>query len=226
MTRTITAAAQTQLDADHLAFTVLVQLDFDEGTLRLNVSGQDVAWNGFSWTGAGALSTIEAVPESTSLAAQDIRIGLSGIPMDLPGFAGSPTPASLVELAEQSHYQGRAAKIWFALLDSGYVVVADPILVFDGRMDSMSISLGETADIMLTLQSRLADWDRARVRRYNDADQRAEYPDDVGFEFVERMVEKQLVWGAAPPPPTQEQLNAQAGATLLRTGKLPPGYHR
>jgi hypothetical protein len=55
--------------------------------------------------------------------------------------------------------------------------------------------LNAAASVVKNLESRLVDWERARVRRYNDADQQAEYPGDLGLQFVEQMVEKQLIWG-------------------------------
>jgi len=62
-------------------------------------------------------------------------------------------------------------------------------------MDTMDVELGTTASITVAAESRLADWDRPRVRRYNAADQNISYPSDKGFEFVPQMVEKSIRWG-------------------------------
>lgn len=76
-----------------------------------------------------------------------------------------------------------------------FMVLADPRPIFEGRMDNMEIVVGKTAEIVLHVESRLADLERPRIRRYNDADQRVLYPDDRGLEFVEQMVEKSIPWG-------------------------------
>ena len=76
-----------------------------------------------------------------------------------------------------------------------YTILADPKLVFLGRMDYMDLDIGQTATITLFAESRLADLERPRVRRYNSADQRAVYPDDAGLDFAEAMVERNLIWG-------------------------------
>ena len=59
----------------------------------------------------------------------------------------------------------------------------------------MDIDVGATATITVNAESRLADWDRPRVRRYNHEDQQIDYPGDMGFEFVPQMATKELRWG-------------------------------
>ena len=103
---------------------------------------------------------------------------------------------SLVALALGEDYQGRAALISLAFLEAGHRPLDAPVVLFRGRMDVMRITAGETAAIDLVCESRLADWERARVRRFNNADQRQRFPDDRGLEFVPQMVEKELVWPA------------------------------
>ena len=67
--------------------------------------------------------------------------------------------------------------------------------VLAGRMDTMSWSEGETATVSLTVESRLADLERPRARRYTDSDQQAEYPGDLAFQYVQSLVEKEITWG-------------------------------
>ena len=66
----------------------------------------------------------------------------------------------------------------------GYAVVADPVEIFKARVNQMNIEAGETATISLTVESRLVDWERRPVRRYNNADQQVAFSGDMGFEFV------------------------------------------
>ena len=77
----------------------------------------------------------------------------------------------------------------------GYALIADPVEIFKGRVNQINIEAGETATISLTVESRLVDWERRRVRRYNNADQQVAFSGDKGFEFVPRMVEKELILG-------------------------------
>jgi hypothetical protein len=104
-------------------------------------------------------------------------------------------PPEMISEAFSQNYQGHAATIWLAPLTAEYAFIADPVVVFKGRMDTMDIALGETATITLAVESRLVDWDRPRIRRYNDEDQRSEFPNDRGFRYVDQMVTKDLKWG-------------------------------
>ena len=72
--------------------------------------------------------------------------------------------------------------------------IADPIIIFRGRMDLMEISLGEEGVVRVRLENRLADWERPRVRRYTAEDQEAEHPGDLGFRFLSVTTEKELIW--------------------------------
>ena len=81
------------------------------------------------------------------------------------------------------------------IIRNPFAILADPKLIFTGRMDNMEIEAGRTATIVLQAESRLADLERPRVRRFNGADQRAEYPDDAGLDFAEAMVEWSGTWG-------------------------------
>lgn len=183
MSRTLTTAVNAALASDNVPGLLLVELDFASGALRVNNSAVTLPWNGHDWLGAGNLGTVETVTEHSDLQMTGIAMQLTGIP---------PTMISRV-LGEQ--YQGRSCTVWFAPMNADYIVLADPVIIFIGRLDACDIALGETATVTLSAESRLTDWERPRVRRYTHEDQLAEYAGDKGLEFVPQMVEKTLVWG-------------------------------
>jgi hypothetical protein len=183
MARTLTPATEAALADGQVRALVFVLMDFSSGILRVNNSAQTVAWAGEDWLGVGHLGAIDAVSEGIGLEARGLSFQISGV------------PSANVAAALGTDYQGRDCKLWLAPLDDAYAPIADPALVFWGRLDTMDIELGATATITVSAESRLADWDRPRVRRYNHADQQIDYPGDLGFEFVEQMAEKELRWG-------------------------------
>jgi hypothetical protein len=136
--------------------------------------------------GVGTLGSLSAVPEGAELQSYAVSLTLSGIPSDLVALA----------LADQ--YQGREAKIWLALLNDQHQLMGYPLLLFRGRMDTLDFELGTNAKLILTVQSRLADWERPRLRRYTHEDQQTEYPDDKGLEYISQMAEKTIYWGRKP----------------------------
>lgn len=198
MSRTIIPAADTALSAQHVPCLMLVELDFPAGFLRLNNSAQNMDWDGDTYYAAGSLLAVSAVQESTDGEAHGISLQLS--PVSMAPIPGSPSEVNIVQLARAQNYQGRAARLWLAPLDPDtYVPVVDPVLAFEGRMNNMGFQVGEEAMFALACESRFADWNRPRVRRYNDADQRLRFPSDRGLEYMEQNVEKQLIWRAPLP---------------------------
>lgn len=189
MSRDLHADTLTAAEQEVYADGVLVRLDFGGGEVLLSSTPYPVTfdWSGSgppaTFLGVGVLGGISVIEEAAALRPYSVRLSLSGVPADT------------ISIALGEVYQGRDARIWRALLDRDGQIIGDPFLVFRGRMDVMPVTLGETATVELTVHSRLVDWERARISRYNDADQRTRFPGDLGFEFVAQMKEKELVWG-------------------------------
>ncbi len=181
--RVIDASNVTASKAEVIRPIVLSRMDFSGGVLAINDSVMDISFNGDTYIGVGALGGISPVQEGVEPRPYSVSLSLSGIPTEY------------IAIALGQHYQGRDAKLYQVLLNEDHQVISVPTMLFNGRMDTMDISTGETATIAVTVNSRMADWDRPRVRRYNHEDQIAEYPEDMGLEFVADMVEKELVWG-------------------------------
>ncbi|MBI1208021.1 MAG: hypothetical protein GC191_12130 [Azospirillum sp.] len=166
---------------------LLAELQFASGTSRAWSGIGTLHWNGEDWLGTGTLGRVSTVTETIDLKAVGARFELSGIPSDLlTHMVGEPL-------------QGRRALLWLAFFDEDWVLVPEPVLLFRGFMDSVELrDGGQTSSIALNVENRLADLSRARVRRYTDADQQAEFPGDLGFSFVASMQDLQLLWGRNP----------------------------
>ncbi len=183
MGRGITGAVDAALQASNVKPVGFVQLNLDSGTLRLTTHAHDLTWNGFTWYGAGRVGRIEPIMEGADLQMYGVKMTLSGLPV------------AMISIALQEHVQGRKLYIWNGFFDANNALLADPIGPFGFRIDTLSGAIGGENALTLTAESPMADWERPRIRRYNDADQQAEYPGDLGFQFVEQMQEKELLWG-------------------------------
>jgi len=183
MTRSITSNMLTQFSAKEVELFLALKLNFDSGTIALWTGYGDITFGSQSYTGAGTLLGFSTVEETSEIAARGAQVTLDGI------------ETSIVSLALQEPYQGRKALIYLGALSSG-AVVADPTLIFDGRMDVMTIEdSGDTCTISLTLESRLIDLERSRVRRYTTEDQKVNFSNDKGFDYVADLTDKQVNWG-------------------------------
>lgn len=199
MARSMTSAYETALTADVLHLAVLLYLDLSSGALRLTSRATPITWDGHTWAGGAAFTQLQPLEEGVVPRAEALAVVLSGI------------NAAYVASIMTEHYQGRAAKVWVALLDANQAVIADPLLVFHGRIDEPTVEMsGSDASITLTLESRWADWDRPRVRVYSDPDQQEEHPGDKFFQFAAAMVNKEISWGQYRGP-AAPKLNVPKG---------------
>lgn len=185
MPRGLTASLETATLAPVVVPIMLVEALFDSGAVRLWTGIGDLSWNGQTWTGAGSLLGVADVQETAEIRATGVDVALSGV------------PSTLVSLALAEPYQGRLCNIYLGALDVGTLaVLADPYLIFAGRMDVMTLEEGaETATIALSVESRLIDLEVARERRYEHQDQIVDAPTDKFFEFTTGLVDARILWG-------------------------------
>lgn len=179
--RTLSAGMQTALDAAHVQTLLFVQVDFTSGTQYYCSAGASIVWNGQTWLGTGGLVGIDPIRESSGVEAVGLRLTMSGV------------PSALISLALGETIQGRTLTIWAAALDSSNAVIASPLQVFAGRVDTMTIEeSGDTANVTVTVESEMVGLMSAAVRRYTNEDQQKVYAGDKVFEYVPQMVEKVL----------------------------------
>lgn len=194
MPRTVEAPAAAALGASHVDLAVFVQFDLPSGMLRFTSREHTLEWDGSNWLGAGRLGNLEPITETVSPEAAALQCTFSGVdPAYVSAILGD-------------HYQGRSAAVWLATLEAPGLAVTDaPVQVFAGRLDEPVVTVGDTAAIQISMESRMADWDRPRLRRYNDADQQARHAGDKGLEYAEANEDAMIVWGiyrgpVAPDP--------------------------
>ena len=186
MSRSLTSAMESAVTADLVRPITLVQCAFDSGNLNLWSGIGDLTVSGVDYVGAGSLLSIGEIAETSELSANGINVTLSGV------------SEPLITKARDEDYQGRELKVLLGAMDAANGVISNPIVVFSGFMDTMIIQDGEsTATIQVTVENRLIEFERSRVRRYTAEDQKIDFPTDKGLEFVAEMEEKEIVWGRA-----------------------------
>lgn len=199
--KTLTTAVDNAFAAPNVPFLVLIDLDFASGHVYLCNAPYNFTFAGNVYLGAARCGAIEDLPESSDLSMSGIRLTLTGVD---PAY---------VSLALAEPFQGRPCTVSIAALDSNYQILPDPVVPFKGRLDMMDIDMGETATITVTVESRLTDWNRPAIRRYNHEDQTALFPTDKFFEYIPQMVEKPLLWGVpSPAVPAVPEIFSSGGA--------------
>jgi len=189
MTRTITSNNKNETTAEVFRPVLFLFLDLDGGDVLVNSSDQDIAWDfdgdssDETFSGVGQFGNVSVVSETSDLKATGIQCSLTGI------------PTTHISNALNESYSGREAKLYVGFHNASRALVADPMVLFHGRIDTMDIQLGKTAQVNVTIESKLVDWERTRIRRYTNEDQRSAHSSDEFLEFVTQTVEKEIVWG-------------------------------
>lgn len=182
--RAITLPAYQHTVASSYSYALLAEMEFGTGTVRAWTGYGDFVWGSLTFNGTGNLGRVDPIEETVETRAVGLRYQLSGI------------DSSLITLALDDPYQNRPARLWLAILDDDGQLVADPIKLSEGKMDVMSIDDdGSTATITLSTESQLIDLRKPRLLLNTHADQQALYPGDDGFEFVEAIADRPIIWG-------------------------------
>ena len=188
MSRTLTSG-MVNVTTDKVvrpAYFVRMQFDSSDSPAVLNIwSGVgDLAFGGNTYTGVGDLLGISEIKETSDMSAAGINVSLSGI------------KSSFLAIAKNHEYQGRPLTVFLGAFNSSGALIADPVILFSGFMDTMTISEnGEYSTLKVSVENKLIAFERSKVRRYTAEDQKIDHPTDKGFEFVTAIVEKEIIWG-------------------------------
>jgi len=86
-------------------------------------------------------------------------------------------------------------EIYRGLLDSNNSIIADPILLYSGNIDTFEIAETETqSNVKLIIVSHWADFDKKSGRKTNNASQQRFFSTDVGMDYSSETV-LDIKWG-------------------------------
>lgn len=183
MTRTLTAGMVTEVTGALIRPITLIKFEFDSGDLNLWSGVGTLSWSGDTYTGAGNLLGVSNITETETTDANGVEFTLSGVP-------------DIVAIALAEDYQGRTVTMWRGMFDSSKAIIADPVKLFSGIMDSMPIiEAGSASTVSVIGESHLRSLRRPSARKWTSADQKAIYPGDLGFDMVDRIQDDPLRWG-------------------------------
>lgn len=187
MARTLTTGFTTEIEAKVLRPGLLVKAQFTSGDVRLWTGIGDLTFNSEVYTGASTLLKVTRVTESKQLVANSATFELSGVDSAIRSLA----------LSSSEHYQNNPISAWFAAFDTDRTLIADPYMFFSGKMDTMELT-GTTDNpiVKVSAESDLTLLRKAKERRYTPEDQKQDYPDDLGYDYVPLIQDIELTWGA------------------------------
>ena len=184
MSRVLSNAMKEMAVAKVVRPIFLVRMVFDSSQLNIWSGVGDISFDSVTYTGLGDLLSISDIKETSDISATGINVSLSGV------------KSSLIAIAKDQDYQGRELTVRLGAFNESGSLIADPVIIFSGFMDTMTIAeAGTYSTISIAVENKLVAFERSKVRRYTAEDQKIDHPTDKGFEFVTSIVQKQIIWG-------------------------------
>ena len=180
MARTLTTALKNELLTNEIrpvhllsiGFATPVNITDNSFSLTSSVSGSST-----TYTASPFLVATPTFTEETDLTKTSLNITLSG------------------STVLNENIVNDTVDIFRGLLDSNNALIADPILLYSGNIDTFQISESETeSNVILTVVSHWADFDKKSGRQTNNNSQQRFFNTDVGMDFSSQTV-LDLKWG-------------------------------
>ena len=189
MYRGSTAEFQTEVTKSQNMPVHCVSVHLDDYSLHMTDSDQSIEFGGNEYLGLGKFSSVSDIEESSQLIVSSMTLSLSGVNQEW------------ISIVLNEEYIDRQVKVYTGFLDvDTHVLITNPVLIFDGRIDAPIISEnpdGKTSTVSISVTNAWVDFTRRTGRHANNEEQQALFPGDKGFEFASQNI-TDLVWGEKP----------------------------
>ena len=183
MSRAFGAASAAAFIEPNVSILTFVMLDFASGIVRVHNGLGTYTWGGNDWIGVGSLGTVSQLEEGAD-------VSPSGITLTLPALDAVGSGAALYE-----DYFMRPVEIYIGALSAEDVLLNDPLQMWGGHMDVMSVTAGaENDQVTINCESELAAFDRSSNLKYTTQSQQQFYPGDVFFNFLPKIDGAKIRW--------------------------------
>lgn len=185
MDRGATAAFLTELLKSTNSPCFLVDVYFDDGIISLTDAWRAVSFGGRSYTANGHFLGFTGLTETAELQVPSVNVSISSVDQ------------GWISIALTKPYLDRRLVIYKAFLDYTQSVVTSPVIVFDGRLDGMTIndSPDGKCDVGVVATSLWGDFYRKPGRHTNTQEQNVFFAGDRIFEYCSNL-NRQIKWGS------------------------------
>lgn len=188
MTRSLTSAVKTELATNDIKPVHLITIGFSTPvnltdcsfSLTSSVSGGSVTYNASDF-----ILGISNFTEETDITKTSLTLALSG------------ADQTFISTVLNENVVNDAVTIYRGFLDSSNALIADPFLLYDGQIDTFTITENEKESVVnLLVVSHWADFDKTNGRKTNNTSQQRFFSTDVGMDFSSETV-LDIKWGRA-----------------------------
>lgn len=184
MTRTLTTAVKNELATDSLQPINLVYINIGTG-YRFTDHYKDVTYDSNTYLASSLFTRLSSVTESSEIEVSNITLSFSG------------ADQTIISLFLSNNYMEKEAEVYKGFLNSSEAVIADPFLLFKGRIESFSIDESiNQSNANIVVASHWSDFSKIEGRKTNTGSQQIHFNTDKGFEFASQTVQD-IKWGRA-----------------------------
>ena len=186
MARTLTTAVSNHLATNdirpiHLlsiGFSTPVNLTDNSFDLTSSISGSIK-----TYTASPFLISVPEFEEQTDVSKSSINILLSG------------ADTTFISVVLNENIVNDTVELFRGFLDSNNALIADPILLYSGNIDTFQIEEStNSSSINLAVVSHWADFEKKSGRQTNNNSQQRFFSTDVGMDFASQTV-LDIKWG-------------------------------
>ena len=188
MTRNLTSAVKTELATNDIRPVHLITIGFSTPVnitdcsfpLTSSISGSSVTYSASDF-----ILGISNHTEETDITKSSVSISLSG------------ADQTFISVVLNENVVNDSVDIFRGFLDDSNSLIADPFLLYRGKIDSFDISEGDNQSVVgLQIVSNWADFEKKNGRKTNNTSQQRFFSGDVGMDFSSQTVQD-IKWGRA-----------------------------
>ena len=188
MTRNLTSAVKTELATNDIRPVHLITLGFATPvnitdcsfSLTSSVSGSSVTYSASDF-----ILGITNHTEETDITKSSVSINLSG------------ADQTFISTVLNENVVNDSVDIFRGFLDDSNALIADPFLLYRGKIDSFDIAeTDKESQVNLSIVSNWADFEKKNGRKTNNTSQQRFFTGDVGMDFSSQTVQD-IKWGRA-----------------------------
>ena len=190
MSRIENADVEAAIVADHIDYTVLVELQFVSGTQRFHIGRGQITVDGQVWVGTGEFTSISAIierPDGRDYS--QLVVGLSGV-----------DPSLLAYVPNRTDYAGQPASLYFVPFNvtTGLAIVPIEPAWFEGFMDFMTYERkASSASISVTIKHQDCLYAETIGLLLADEHQQSLFPGDLLCNLIPDTRATEIVWGGS-----------------------------
>ena len=184
MARGLTTAVNNELATDALNPVTLLYLNVGSG-YRFTDHYKNITYDSNTYTASSLLLGVTSTSESSEITVSNLTLQFTG------------ADQTIISLFLNNQYLEREVEVYKGFLDANQAIIADPFLLFKGRIESFGINESlDSSDVDIVVASHWSDFEKVEGRRTNTNSQQLHFVNDVGFEFASQTTQD-IKWGKA-----------------------------